>query len=379
MKIGLLGYGTVGAGVYRLVDRRSDMEVKYVLDLRDFDELGEKLTHAFPQILEDKEIDTVVEVMGGLHPSYEFATAVLRAGKNLVTANKYLVCRYFSELTSLAKAHGVAFRCTAAAGGGIPWLVNLARAKRVDRITRISGIMNGTTNYILDTMRREPVGFEEALRQAQSLGYAEADPSADVDGLDIQRKLIISANIAFDCLLPEQDVLTCGIRGVSSEDIHAFSAHGLVCKLLADGERTENGVAAFVEPTLVPSSQPESAVPSNFNLITFVGENVGRLSFFGQGAGRWPTACNCVQDCIDISSGVASFYTEKMEPAEADNEGVAHQYYVRTALQDDWLDAQREVAFGSGLITRPVSVGQMHHWHRRAFQSDPTCFIAGIK
>lgn len=379
MVIGLLGFGTVGGGVYQLADARTDMTVKYVLDLREIPALGDKLVHDFATIVEDPAVDTVVEVLGGLHPSYEFVSAALRAGKNVVTANKYLVCHYFKELTALAKEHGVALRCTAAAGGGIPWLHNLERAKRLDKLCSVSGIMNGTTNYIMDTMLHNPVSFDSVLKEAQALGYAEADPSADIDGWDIQRKLIISANIAFDSLLSEDDVLTFGIRNVHDTDIAAFSSKNLVCKLIATGMKTETGVAAYVEPTLVAATEPESAVPSNFNLITFEGENVGRLSFFGQGAGRFPTAYNVVQDCIDVANGVKAFYSTQMRPVQVDNEGVCHCYYVRYAGHDAWLDEIKQTELGNGLLTKPVPVAKMHAWAAGALAQDPQCFFAGIK
>ena len=379
MVIGLLGYGTVGGGVFKLASARTDMTVKYVLDLREIPELGEKLVHDFQTIVQDAEVDTVVEVLGGLHPSYEFVSAALKAGKNVITANKHLVCHYFTELTELAKQNGVALRCTAAAGGGIPWLYNLERAKRLDKILSVSGIMNGTTNYIMDTMLHNPVSFDSVLKEAQALGYAEANPSADIDGWDIQRKLIISANIAFESLLSEEDVPTFGIRTVTDRDIAAFSSQNRVCKLIATGELTENGVAAYVEPTLVAATEPESAVPSNYNLITFVGENVGRLSFFGQGAGRFPTAYNVVQDCIDVAGGVKAFYSTQMHPITVDNAGAVHPYYVRFAGQDPWLDEIKSGELGEGIVTRPVSAEQMHRWVAGALKIDPTCFIAGIK
>lgn len=379
MKLGLLGFGTVGAGVYHLIENRTDLQIKYVLDLRQIPELGEKLVHDFDVILNDPEVDTVVEVLGGLHPSYEFVSAALRAGKNVVTANKYLVCTYFRELTELSAQSAGTLRCTAAAGGGIPWLTNLERARRVDRITRISGIMNGTTNFIMDTMLHRAADFDTVLRQAQALGYAEADPSADIDGWDIQRKLVISANIAFDCLLDAQEVPVFGIRNVTAQDIQAFSSQGLVCKLIASGVRQDGVVAAYVEPTLVPASEPEAAVPSNFNLITFVGEAVGRLSFFGQGAGRYPTACNCVQDCLDLAAGVDTFYAKAMTPCPVDNSGEVHQYYVRTACPDDWLKNMTAAPLGGGVLTRPLSVAAMHEWLKPALERDGGCFIAGLK
>ena len=379
MVIGLLGFGTVGGGVFKLAEARTDMTVKYVLDLREIPELGDKLVHTFDTIVNDPEVDTVVEVLGGIHPSYEFVSAALKAGKNVITANKYLVCHYFTELTTLAKENGVALRCTAAAGGGIPWLYNLERAKRLDKILSVSGIMNGTTNYIMDTMLHNPVSFDSVLKEAQALGYAEADPSADIDGWDIQRKLIISANIAFESLLSEADVPTFGIRTVTDRDIAAFSSKNLVCKLIATGIKTEAGVAAYVEPTLVASTEPESAVPSNFNLITFEGENVGRLSFFGQGAGRFPTAYNVVQDCIDVVNGVTSFYSTSMQPVAVDNGSAVHAYYVRYAGNDAWLDEIKDSDWGEGILTKPVSVAQMHQWAANALNSDPNCFFAGVK
>ena len=270
MKIALLGYGTVGGGVYRIIEKRTDMEVKYVLDLREFPELGSRLVHDFDTIINDPEIETVAEAMGGLHPAYEFATACLKAGKNYVTANKHLVSHYYAELTQLALEHGVCLRCTPAVGGGIPWLINLERARRADTITSLQGIMNGTTNFILDTMLHSATSFGDALARAQELGYAEADPAADIDGWDIQRKLIISANVAYDCLLSEDEVPTFGIRNITDGDIRAFSEKGFVCKLVATALPTANGVAAWIEPTLLPARTMLAAVPANFNLITFV-------------------------------------------------------------------------------------------------------------
>lgn len=378
MNIAILGFGTVGVGVYDLAKQHKDLCVKYILDRRAFPELGDLLISDMDTILHDPTVDTVVEVLGGLHPSFEFVSAALQAGKNVVTANKYLISHYFRELTSLAEQNGVCLRCTAAAGGGIPWLVNLERAKRVDRITRLWGIMNGTTNFIMDAMQRQQADFSAALAQAQALGYAEADPSADIDGWDIQRKLIISANIAFDCLLSSDDVPTCGIATVTAGDVQTFRAHGLSCKLLANGQRLENGVAAYVEPTLLADGSPESAVPSNFNLITFTGEAVGRLSFFGQGAGRYPTAYNCVQDCVDIAGGAGAFYSAAMQHVAVNNDDVAHAYYVRTSAPDAWLQQLTHRSMGAGVITQPVSVRAMHQWLQQALQRDPGCFIAGL-
>ena len=234
MNIGLLGFGVVGGGVLELTQGRGDITVSRVLLRSPKPGLPEGLaTYDFNDILCDERIDTVVEVMGGLHPAYEYVTAAMERGKNVVTANKALIAAYYRELTGLAKEKGVALRCTAAVGGGIPWLVNLARIKRLDTVCAVGGIMNGTTNFIMDAMHKAPVDFPAILKEAQELGYAEADPSADIDGDDIRRKLCISANIAFDAVLDETAIHTFGIRTVTASDIAAFKAHGFVCKLLA--------------------------------------------------------------------------------------------------------------------------------------------------
>lgn len=376
MNIALLGYGVVGAGVYELIQPRTDLNILYILDRRPLLELGSMVVRDMEPILRDERVDTVIEVLGGLHPSYEFVTAALRAGKNVVTANKYLVCHYLEELTRLARQNGVALRYTAAAGGGIPWLVNLERARRVDSLHAISGILNGTTNYILDTMLHSNCTFSDCLAQAQRLGYAEADPSADIDGHDVRRKLILSAKLAFDCLLTEPQIPTCGIRTVRREDMDEFRRRGLVCKLMAHGHRTAGGVSAYVEPTLLPLSAPESAVPSNFNFITLEGKAVGRLSFYGQGAGRYPTACNCVQDCLDILEDTTPAPWDAAPVQLADE---AHAYYVRTDAPDPWLAAHTADRFGCGIKTTPVSVKTMHQWLGEALARDPACFLAGFE
>ena len=331
MNIGLLGCGVVGGGILDFCAGREDLTVTKVLVRRPRPDLGALAVTDIADIVNDEAIGIVAEVMGGLHPAYEYICAALKAGKHVVTANKAVISAYYPELTGLARECGVSLRCTAAVGGGIPWLTNLERCKRLDSICELGGIMNGTTNFIMDAMHASPVSFPEILKQAQELGYAEADPSADIDGDDVRRKLTISANIAFDALVQEEDIPMFGIRTVTDGDIRAFKAHGFVCKLLATAKAAEGGVCAFIEPTLVDSHDLEAAVPKNFNLITYCGEKVGRHSFFGQGAGRYPTAFNAVEDCLDIVAGKPGFYTQAMKPAPVLCGGEAHPYYVRTA------------------------------------------------
>lgn len=378
MIIGLLGCGTVGGGVLDIVSKRSDMEVKYVLVRRDRPELGEKAVKDIETILNDSEVDTVVEVLGGLSPSFEYVSAAMKAGKNVVTANKHLVAHYYKELVGLAKEMGVAFRCTPAVGGGIPWLVNLERVSRINPVSEFSGIMNGTTNFILDAMHKNGADFSEVLSQAQKLGYAEADPSADIDGLDIQRKCIISANAAFGVCLEEGDVPVFGIRNVKAADIAAAEAHGRVCRILGRGKMNGGAVSAWVEPEFVAAGSLEAAVDKNFNMISFDSEYTGRESFYGQGAGRYPTAYNAVEDCADIMAGVKSFYTDAMAPAGTDNSKEAHRYYFRAATQCAGLADLVEEPWGEGFLTKPISVQEAHRYAAAALAVDPGFFMAGV-
>ena len=379
MNIGLLGFGVVGGGVWELAAGRQDVNVTRVLVRRPKEGLPAAVaTTDVNDILGDDAIDTVVEVMGGLHPAYEYVTAAMERGKNVVTANKALIAAYYQELTALAEEKGVALRCTAAVGGGIPWLVNLARVKRLDTVCEVGGIMNGTTNFIMDAMHKSPVSFDAILKEAQALGYAEADPSADIDGDDIRRKLCISANIAFDAVLDETAIPTFGIRTVTAEDIAAFQAHGFVCRLLATAQAAEDGVCAFVEPTLVDKSEPEAAVPANYNLIGYTAEKVGKQTFFGQGAGRFPTASNVMQDCLTVLAGEKGFYTAKAAPAVL-CAAAAHPYYVRTAAPDAFLRSRVADDWGTGVVTGAVDVYEMLAWARQQREKDPTCFIAAIR
>lgn len=379
MNIGLLGCGVVGGGIMDFCTERTDLHVTKVLVRRERPELGERAVTDIGAITGDDDIGIVIEVMGGLHPAYEYICQALRSGKHVVTANKAVISAFYPELARLAAENGVALRCTAAVGGGIPWLPNLERCKRLDAICEIGGIMNGTTNFIMDAMHAAPVSFPAILKQAQELGYAEADPSADIDGDDVRRKLTISANVAFDALIREEDIPMFGIRTVTDGDIRTFQKHGFVCKLLATAKAAEGGVCAYIEPTLVDGHELEAAVPKNFNLITYCGEKIGRHSFFGQGAGRYPTAFNAVEDCLDILAGKSGFYTDVMQPTAVRNGDEAHPYYVRTACPDEFLRSITVERWAEGVVTACVSVEEMLRWSREQLKKDPACFVAGIR
>ena len=378
MNLALLGFGVVGSGVYEWCRDREDLQVTRVLVRSPKPAVADISTTDFNDIVTDPAIDIVAEVMGGLHPAYEYVTAAMKAGKHVVTANKALIAAYYTELTSLAREMGVGLLCTAAVGGGIPWLVNLARVRKLDAIERLGGIMNGTSNFIMDAMHAAPVSFPAILKEAQDLGYAEADPSADIDGDDIRRKLVISANIAFDAVLKEEDIPMFGIRTVTDSDIATFKAKGFTCKLLATAAAAEKGVCAYIEPTLVSADALEAAVPKNFNLITYEGVNMGRQSYYGQGAGQMPTAANVVQDCLTILGGERGFYTDKAVPMALDGENEAHPYYVRTSAPDQWLADNTAERWETGVVTGAVNTYEMLAWAKKQLAVDPTLFIAGI-
>ena len=368
MKIGLLGFGVVGRGVYEITRAREDMQVTKVLCLEDIDLPDAAAVTDYMEIMNDAEIDTVVEAIGGLHPAYEMVRAALEAGKNVVTSNKALVCGFYDELLPLAREKGVSLRSTAAVGGGIGWLSELERSRRVQKINEVGGIMNGTCNYILDNMTRFGLDYAEVLKQAQKLGYAEANPSTDVDGIDTWHKVILSSNIAFGVTVDKATVPVAGIRNIQAQDVENFKAHGLVCKLISTGKRVGDGYSIYVQPTLVKEGDLEAAVPMNYNLITFVGETSDRMSFYGQGAGRYPTAYNVVQDLVDVLEG-KGFYAPYGEKVAADT-SVKLDWYVR----GNWTGDVAE-NWGEAVVTKAVSVSDMHKW----IKENPEAFVAAIR
>ena len=371
MRIGLLGFGVVGRGVYELTAAREDMQVAKVVCLEDVTLPDAEVTRDFQSILNDDSIDTVVEAMGGLHPAYEFVRAAMEAGKHIVTSNKALVATFYDELMPLAQEKGLSFRCTAAVGGGIGWLSELERSRRAQKLEQVRGIMNGTCNYVLDSMTRLGLDYGEALKQAQSLGYAEANPSTDVEGIDTWHKTILSANVAFGISVNREQVPVCGIDKILAEDVAAFAEHGMVCKLIGTAARGETGISACVQPTLFAKGTLEAAVPANYNLITFRGESSGIMSFYGQGAGRYPTAYNVVQDCVDLLEG-KGFYSPYGEKTEVSNQEEMC-YYVH-GEEDAWLAEHTREHWGSGVTTCPVSVQQIHSWRK----AHPNAFLAAL-
>ncbi len=313
INIALLGFGTVGSGVAEvltenreLIKSRTgfDIHIKYILDLREFPDhpLGNRVVHDFNIILNDPEVQIVAEMMGGVHPAYDFSMAALQAGKNVVTSNKAVVAEFGPELLCEARKKGIRYLFEASVGGGIPIIRSLTEQTAGNDIFEIDGILNGTTNYILTEMFKNGVSFADALASAQALGYAEADPSADVDGFDTCRKICILAAVAFGKLIPFNKVYTAGIRNITAADIEAAEAQGCSVKLIARALKTEDGVYLKTEPMAIKKSNPLYAIEDVFNGILIRGNVSGDLMFFGKGAGKLPTAGAVVSDIIDIVS-----------------------------------------------------------------------------
>ena len=331
MKIAILGFGTVGSALEQLLRDDPEIEVKRIFS-RHLPS-SEKRASDWKSILEDAETDTVVETLGGVETASSCMLEALAAGKNVVSANKAAVAACFVRLAQAAEQAGVSFRFSAAVGGGIPWLPNLERLKKSSPISRIQGIWNGTCNYILSAMEKG-TDFSEVLAQAQALGFAERDPSADIDGADTVRKVLLSANSAFDCVLREEDIPCFGIRHITQEDFTAAAKRGCTIRLMGQAFRTENGISALTAPCLVPLSSAEAAVQENNNRIGCECEKTGAYSFSGPGAGGFPTAANVLRDLQEIASGRAKrFYQNRFEEKQIDNRLFTPRWYVRRGTE----------------------------------------------
>ncbi|MBU4241388.1 MAG: homoserine dehydrogenase [Actinobacteria bacterium] len=314
VNIGLLGCGTIGSGVYHLADKNareltmaagrpfriSRILVKQIDEPRTFPADRSLMTTDAAAVLQDPEINVFIELIGGIEPARTFALDVLGRGKHLVTANKELVARHGRELMEAAARSGSQVRFEASVGGGIPLIRPLEESLGGDRVEKIMGIVNGTTNYILTRMSDEGSTYAEALAEAQGLGYAEADPVADVEGADAASKLAILCSIAFNVGVTDAQVYREGINGVRPEDLENARELGYAVKLLAVAISEDDGISARVHPTMIPLEHPLASVSGNFNAIFIIGESVGDLMFYGQGAGSLPTATAILGDVVNV-------------------------------------------------------------------------------
>lgn len=312
IKAAIMGYGTIGSGVAEVLVQNRDVialqagqevELKYVLDLRDYPDspVADKIVHDFHVIEQDREVKIVVETMGGLNPAYPFVKACLLAGKHVATSNKALVAAHGTELLAIAREKGVNFLFEASVGGGIPIIRPMYRCLMGERIEEITGILNGTTNFILTKMDKEGEAFEAALKEAQNLGYAERNPEADVEGHDACRKIAILTAMATGKEVDFQDIHTEGITQITDIDFKYAEKMGTSVKLLGSSRIKDGKVYAFVAPVMIEKSHPLYSVSDVFNGIMVKGNMLGASMFYGSGAGKLPTASAVVADIIEAA------------------------------------------------------------------------------
>lgn len=345
MKIAVMGFGVVGSGVGEIISNSPDslkkrcgeeIEITKILDLRDFPDSKFKcFTKNFEDILNDDEIGIVVEVMGGTNPAYDFTKRLLMAGKHVVTSNKELVAKHGTELLDIAKENNINYLFEASVGGGIPIIRPLYSSLVSNELTDVTGILNGTTNYILTQMIKEGASFETALSGAQANGYAEKDPTADVEGHDTCRKIAILASLAFGRYVDSEEIQTEGITKITLEDVAYAAELGSVIKLVGMAQRTDDGVFARVCPAILKKDHPLGGIDDVFNGILVRGDGLGDVMFYGRGAGSLPTASAVVSDVIEIvkhkDSHILLGWQEGKEGYLKNADEQMFRYYVRVA------------------------------------------------
>lgn len=381
MKVAVVGYGTVGRSVYQMLKNAEGFTPGKVLMLPEFFTDASFQTTDYNDILNDKETAAVVECITDAKCGYEYARAALEAGKHVVSSSKAMVAVYGPKLNKLAREKGVAFLFGAACGGSMPILFALSQSRQMDEVQHISGILNGTTNYMLDAMQRKGCTYEAALKTAQKLGYAEADPTADVSGQDAQRKIMLGCAVSYG-LLPVEGVDREGIENMTSADVNHFAPKGLVCRLIAKGGKNEDGsIYACVEPTLFPKNAPEASVLDNNNLAKSLCKFNGALVMIGQGAGGDPTASNVMRDLVNIASGCRAFLPADCKEGAAMNDSRLNRYYVRLQEEDLALFPAEETEKDGSvyrLTTAPLSVSRMHRLAAEIRAAGRKVFFAAI-
>jgi homoserine dehydrogenase len=361
INIAIFGYGTIGSGVVEVLGTNGEsikkragdrINVKYVLDLREFpgDPIMEKLVHDVNIILEDPEVKIVVEVMGGVEPAYTFVKKALLKGKSVITSNKELVAKHGAELLDIAKERNLNFLFEASVGGGIPIIRPLNQSLTADEIVEITGILNGTTNYILTKMGEEGLDFETALKNAQSMGYAERNPAADVEGFDSCRKIAILSSLAFGMQVDFEDIYTEGITHITDTDIKYAKSIGAKIKLFASSIREDDEkVYAMVAPVMIKANHPLFSVNDVFNGIFVRGNVIGDVMFYGSGAGKLPTASAVVADIVDAAKHLGKniwtiWSSRKLQLTDINL--VRHKFFIRISGNDAGLRKKARDLFG---------------------------------
>ena len=415
MNIALLGFGTIGSGVYELINlnkgkfagnftdvesRKSSPVITKVLE-RDAskdlgDTVGKIVTHP-SEILEDESIGLVIALMGGMDFEYEMIKECLRAGKHVVTANKAVISEYFQELLTLAEENGVVLRYEASVGGGIPIIGSLKEEMKINRVTEIKGILNGTTNFILSKMTEEGADFGDTLALAQSIGFAEADPTADVEGYDVSRKLSILSSMAYESIIRDEDVYKRGITDIRAVDTEMIGSMGYVVKYLGHSILEEKNVYTTVEPVLFKEASIMSNVNSEFNIISITGDIIGELQFYGKGAGKDATANAVVGDVLYILNIVGEQNLPKplrlnRQLNKMGTDIFKGKYYLRANLNDkEMLDqvltavetvaARKTVIVNDNqvyVVTNAIAANDFNKMAEKLKETVPECFYARI-
>ena len=320
IQVAVMGYGTVGSGVVEVIEKNKEeinkksneaLNIKYILDLRDFpgDPYEDKIVHDVEVILNDPEVQIICETMGGLKPAYEFTKRALMSGKSVCTSNKELVATHGPELIQIAHEHTCNYLIEASVGGGIPIIRPLNYSLTAEKIDAISGILNGTTNYILTKMEREGAAFEEVLKEAQEKGYAERNPEADIEGYDACRKIAILSSLMCGKNVRYQDIYTEGITKITADDFKYAKVMDCTIKLLGLAKEENGGLYAMVSPFLISKSHPLSMVNDVFNAVCVHGNMLGDSMYYGRGAGKLPTASAVVSDVVDCARHIGKIIT----------------------------------------------------------------------
>ena len=369
MNIAILGYGVVGTGVEKLCIENG-INVSHIL-IREGKKLSKpNMTSDINDILNDPDTDLIVECMGGLHPAYDYVKDAIIAKKHVVSSNKKMLAKYLIELDKLAKENNVSLLFSSACGGGIPWLRELANISNSDEVLAYKGIMNGTSNYILYSMAHDGLDFNEALKNAQQLGYAEADPSDDIDGIDTANKTILSAAIAFNRYFALDDLFISGIRHVTTDDLKYAKTHDYSLALLGKGIKQDNKYSLSVMPTFLPKDMVIANIVSNYNCFELSSKSLGKVSFTGQGAGSLPTASNVLRDILSIYNP----YPLRIDSKEENSKTLTKEnYYIRTtnAVNIEYI---KERISENTVITKPITIEDLEE----LTNGDPSAFIAEV-
>ncbi|MCH5209942.1 MAG: homoserine dehydrogenase [Oscillospiraceae bacterium] len=380
-KVAIMGYGTVGSGVYDIIKKNAEklclssngerVDLKYILDIREFDDHPEKelFTKDFNDILNDREVSVVAEVMGGLHPAYEFTKSLLESGKSVVTSNKELVATYGVELLEIAREKNVNYLFEASVGGGIPIIRPMHQCLTANNILTIAGILNGTTNYILNEMISKGKTFESALKDAQDKGYAERNPAADIEGHDACRKIAILSSLASGKFVDYNDISTEGITNITSEDVKVANSRGYVIKLIGYAKFTENGrIYSVVAPMMMSKEHPLAKVNGVMNAIMINGDCVGDLMFYGAGAGKMPTASAVVADIVDAvkhkERSKKIFWEKPDENIMASEDDAKFRYVIRTTdspekISDIFGEEGNVIDEQNIIFTKPLGTSEL--------------------